>query len=161
MAKVADIKSGDLLIWSRDRTNKLSNILVKGVRLATMSSYGHVAISVWHNDELHLLEATNPRVRLNLVNPTVDEIFHINAGINFNNEGKEFLFSKIGLEYSMLDAIRGYLGITVENDDHWQCAEIVTRFYELYGINLNAFTPERVVRRLMEVTGGSISRVLA
>lgn len=160
MTKVADIQSGDLLIWTRDKNSKLSNFLIKGIRLLTSSSYGHVAIAVWHNGELHILEATNPRVRLAVLT-LEDEVLVVNVGLTFTSESKEFLFSKIGFKYSFWDAVRAYLGLTLKRDDRYQCAEIGNDFYALHGIVLNAFTPEKLIRRLLEVTGASISRVMA
>lgn len=160
MAKINDIQSGDLLIWSKDRNSKLSNFLIKGIRFLTSSSYGHIAIAVWHNGELHFLEATNPRVRLSVFQLN-DDILHVKVGVTFTSESKEFLFSKIGLKYSFWDAVRGYLGLTLKRDDRYQCAEIANDFYELHGIDLLAYTPEKLIRRLLAVTGASISRVTA
>jgi hypothetical protein len=163
MSKIADIQSGDLLIWSRDKNSKLSNFLIKGIRLFTSSSYGHVAIAVWHNGELHFLEATNPRVRLAVfdADQVIDGVLCVRVGVTFTSESKEFLFSKIGFKYSFLDVLRAYLGLTLKRDDRYQCAEIGNDFYALHGIDLQAYTPEKLVRRLLEVTGASISRVMA
>lgn len=160
MAKIKDIQSGDLLVWTKDRNSKLSNFLIKGIRFFTSSSYGHIAIAVWHNNELHFLEATNPRVRL-VAFELNDEILHVSVGVTFTSESKEFLFSKIGFLYSVLDAIRAQLGLKLKRDDRYQCAEIANDFFALHGIELNAFTPEKLIRRLLAVTGASISRVTA
>ena len=160
MAKVADIRSGDLLVWSSDKNSKMSNFLIKGIRFFTSSSYGHIAIAVWHNNELQLLEATNPRVRLAVLGLD-EEVWHMNVSVTFTDQSKEFLFSKIGMLYSFWDALRGFLGLTLKRDDRYQCAEIVNDFYALHGIELNAYTPEKLIHRLLEVTEASISRVVA
>lgn len=151
-----DVKNGDLLIWSEDRQNRISNMFLKMVRFFTMSEYAHVGIAVWINDELHVVEATIPEIRIAKV---VDTPWHVSVPASvWNDTSSSFLMAQVGKSYSFLDCLRAYLGLRVNDNDSWQCAELSREFYLLGGIDLGkAYTPNRVVRKLMQQVDSGIS----
>jgi len=146
---IDQIKSGDLLIWYDNYSTWYNNILLYIVRLFTRSEYGHVGVAWVICDRVFVIEATMPVIRIMPV--TLDRPFYrIAMNIDWNKEYESFLIEKVGLDYSLLDAIRAYFGKTLADDDKWQCAELALAFYKLTGINLNnEYTPSELVKALL------------
>lgn len=139
------IQPGDLLVWSKDRTSVISNFFLKLVRFFTVSDYAHVSVAMRDDGKLAIIEATIPEVRKYTIDDK-DEFYHIPMYVEWKDEYKDFLLSKIGMKYSILDAIRAYLGITLERDDRYQCVELANEFYKLAGIDLgDVYTPNGLV----------------
>lgn len=139
--------SGDVLIW----TDSLKGQSKYGglIRFVTMSEYTHCGIAVWRDGELYVAEANVPKVRMVKLEPD-DTIFFIETHIDLDEKGWEFFNKTKGLNYSYMDAVRSVLGITLKDDDRWQCAEYVTEFLKLYGIKLkDSYTPSKMVTALM------------
>lgn len=154
------IKSGDLLVWSKDtRGRGKSAFFLNLVRLMTRSEFAHTAIAWNIEGRLYVVEATIPYVRIMPIRPA-DEFYHIPMNIDWNINCEKFLLDKLGLDYSFMDGIRAFLGKTVEEDDDWQCAELVNYFYKEIGIDLgNAFTPNKVVRAALKARQTYIRKV--
>jgi hypothetical protein len=161
---VHDIQSGDLLAWSKNANGGISDKIIRGVASLTDSKYGHVGIA-WRchdglDDEVMVVEATIPRIQIARVT-NARHFFCVPMGVLWNNENKKFLMDKIGLSYGLMDAARSYLGIRVEADDKWQCAELSHGFYTASGIILpEEFKPSEVVRNAMKHSERDIYRVL-
>lgn len=150
MLSLDDIQSGDLLVWSKDKRSTLSNVYLNVIRVATSSEYAHTAIAWRINGRLFIVEATMPNIRLIPVFAD-DEFYHIPMGLEWQNDSEEYLIDKLGLLYSLMDAMRGYFGITVENDRKYQCAELCKEFYELHGYVLECgLTPAKLVKCILE-----------
>lgn len=144
------IQTGDLLGWKSDSVSTFSNSCVKLVRSLTNSQYGHVGIA-WRchdglDDELFVIEATIPKVRAARILPCSD-FDCVPMGIHWDGPGKRFLMTKLGLEYSLADAIRALLGKRLEDDSSYQCVELAHYFYEVYNIILqHDFTPGGIMK---------------
>lgn len=147
--KINKIKSGDLLIWSKDRHSLLSNIFLTIIRLFTLSDFAHVAIAVIENDKLCIVEATTPTIRLVEVKPD-DEFYFIPMNVEWKLEYLDFLLNKLGLKYSFMDGVRAYFNKKLEDDNRWQCAELANAFYKLTGSDYkNCFTPTKLVNGIL------------
>lgn len=161
---VASIQSGDLLAWRRDSHSTTSDVLIQTIRVLTHSDYGHVGIA-WRchdglDDELFVIEATMPKIRLSRVVPDRD-FDCVPMGLSWNNTGKKFLVSKLGLPYSPMDAFRSGVGLKLKADNKWQCAELAHYFYEVYGLKLvHNFTPGGLVKSAEKYTGQRALRVV-
>lgn len=157
-----NIRSGDLLIWSKDPSSSFRNFLLDVVRFFTKSEYGHVGIAWKIGGRLFVIEATIPRVRIVPVSD-LSSFYHVPLRMRWKREYEDYLLEKVGAPYSMRDAIRAYFTDSVENDGTWQCAELANRFYSRVGIPMgNAFTPAKIVERLLvlkETAVYSIRRV--
>lgn len=152
-----EIKSGDMLIWSNDKFSSKSNFYLNGIRTFTRSEYAHTAVAWRLEGRLMIVEATQPVVRLSPVRDH-DEFFHIPMGVIWTPESEDYLVSVIGCPYSFMDALRAYIGRTVNKDNHYQCAELCKEFYQLHGIDLGSeLTPAAIVRKALEVTGESLT----
>lgn len=161
---MAAIQSGDLLAWSRDPYSTMSNITLQTIRFLTRSEFGHVGIA-WRchdglEDELFVIEATMPRIRVSRV--TTDRPFMcVPMNLNWNDNNKRFLVSKLGFPYGMLDAVRAFLGVRVENDMKWQCAELAHAFFEASGVVLKPeFTPGKLVKNAKQYAQTDVYRVV-
>lgn len=150
MGSRSDIKSGDLLVWKRSKFSKKSNFYLNIIRFSTRSEYAHVAIAWRLEGRLFLVEATQPILRITPVR-TADEFYHVPMSVNWDSISESWLLDKVGLKYSILDAVRAYLGKTIEDDNRYQCAELAHEFYETHGIDLgDAYTPSALVSAALE-----------
>ena len=155
----SQIRSGDLLVWSKNPRNKLSNLLLFIIKLFTQSTYAHVGIAWKVGKRLFVIEATMPQVRIIPVSER-EEFYHIPLNIEWKKDYEVFLLDKIGLDYSVFDAINAFLGKRLEKDDRWQCAELANEFYRSIGIELgNAYTPGDLVESVLETQGTSIYKI--
>lgn len=140
-------RDGDILIWSDSFKGQSRYGAL--IRFFTASDYTHCGIALWQNGELYVAEANIPHVRIVKVKPE-DRVYFIETGIDLDDKGWAFFRETMGLKYSYLDAIRSVLGITLKNDNKWQCAEYVVEFLKIYGIELGTSpTPSKVVREAM------------
>lgn len=145
-----NIQSGDLLVWSTDGSSLISKTLLNIIRFLTSSEYAHVGIAIRIFGRLFVLEATLPVIRLALVSDK-EEFYHIPMNVSWSEDCISYLFSKLGLKYSIMDDIRAYFGIVAEADDKYQCAELAVEFYKLFLMDYgNVFTPSKLVKRILE-----------
>ena len=79
--------------------------------------------------------------------------------VDWNDDSLNFLLSKVGEEYSVLDAIRGYFG-KPSDDNKWQCVELADAFYRNYGIDVgDVYTPSTLVEAILSQRDTSITRI--
>lgn len=149
-----DIKSGDLLIWSGDDIEGKSQFYLKLVRFATMSDYGHISIAWRKEDSLYHVEATQPYIDVTRVNPN-QPFYHIPMPVCPTEEQMlSFFEDKIGLKYSFVDAVCGYLGITLKDRKRWQCVELCNHFYKSLGLDFGEiYVPNKFIKKVMAKTG--------
>ena len=155
-----EIATGDLLIWTGDNIRGKSDFYLKLVRMMTISDFGHVSIAWKSGDSLQHVEATQPRIAINPI-PMGETFYHIpiNRGIDDTHMDR-FFQDKIGLEYSFIDAICGYFGITLKDDNRWQCVELCNMFYRSIGLNVGEiYVPNKFVRAIMDHTGQPMNRI--
>lgn len=161
---IKEIKSGDLLVWSKNPANKISDWIIKTVARLTKSEYGHVGIA-WRchdglDDELFVIEATIPSIQVERLSEE-NHFFCVPMDVFWENRNKYFLLSKLGLPYGYMDALRAFLGTTVEDDKRWQCAELAHAFYKESGMLLgNEYRPKDIVKNAIRISGNSIYRVI-
>lgn len=145
------IRTGDLLVWNQSYSE--SKFWLKLVRFATMSEFGHVSVAIREQDgSLWHIEAVQPYIRCVKV-PDNASFYILPVSRKIDKEiTTEFFLDKIGKKYSMMDALRSYLGYVTKDDDTWQCAELSKEFYESMGLVLpmRSVTPSRLVRSLMD-----------
>lgn len=160
----SSIQTGDLLAWSHDPNSAKGDFITRMVGWLTGSRYGHVGIA-WRchdgiDEELFVIEATIPLIRTARV--TSDRNFYcIPMNINWTARNKAFLMSKIGLKYGYMDALRSYFGMTLENDDRYQCAELAHGFYKESNIDLpEDLIPGNLVRNAEKKSGNQVHRVV-
>lgn len=162
--RVEDIKSGDLLAWSKYPYNGFSDFLIKSIAFMTNSPFGHVGIAWSLQDildkELLVVEASIPKVQISRV--TKDGyLYCVPADIEFNENLKTFLLTRVGLSYSVWDAVRAFFGKPAKKDDHYQCAELCREFYEEAGIILpEEYKPGEVVKNLAENRKQAVYKVI-
>lgn len=152
-----DVRDGDLLIWREDRLSRTSNFFLGVVRLATVSDFAHVGVAMWLNGKLHVVEATQPYIRVSQV---TDMPYHIPMPGAWTEESSSFLIAQVGTDYGFMDCVRAYLGITTARDDNWQCAELTHEFYRLGGYDLGSRkTPSRLVRKALRLQHANLALV--
>ncbi len=122
-----DIKTGDLIAWST-RTGLYNKL----IRLFTLSEYTHVGVAVIIDDELYVVEAVIPSVRMVKLN-TRTPFQHIPMGVREEDNDLDYLYDFIGKKYSRLQAILSMFDIYI-NDDKWYCSELCYEYYKRVGI---------------------------
>lgn len=146
--KAPAIKSGDIIVWSDSFKGQSRYGAL--IRAATMSEYTHVGIALKYPNGLYVAEANIPKVRIRPV--TIEgSIYYLETPIDHDVTGDNFIFPKLGLPYSYVDAVRSVFGITMAQEDKWQCAEFVVEYMKAYGHDLGkVYTPSKLVRAAME-----------
>lgn len=133
------MRSGDLLAWDQGRGGIFSRLTVAIIKLFTGSRYGHVGVVWVCSGRVFVVEASQPQVRLTPIS-SIKEFFYIPTRVRWRKKYEYFLLSKVGLNYSLGDCIRAYLGILNEKDnDRYQCAELACEFYKLTGILADSY----------------------
>ena len=160
---LTDIQQGDLLAWSHNSYNSLSNFVIRAIAYMTNSEFGHVGIA-WRShdgisDELFVVEATIPKIHISRATENRD-LYCVPMKVEWGEHNKHFLMDKIGLPYSIADGIRAYFGRPAKRNDRWQCAELAHAFYQESGILLpDQFTPSQVVANAQRHLGEPVYRV--
>lgn len=151
------IQTGDMLAWGEAYGEKRFSVL-KLIRLFTISEYGHISIAWRREDGLYHVEAVRPFIRIAKIKD--DAAFYVLPMSNVLKKpvDMDFFHDKIGLKYSVLDALRAYFGMVALKDDKWQCAELAQEFYETQGIDLRAPspTPAHIVKAAVNLCDLSI-----
>jgi len=152
-----DIKSGDLLAWSKSPTDKvISNIFLSIVKFFTKSNYGHVGIAWRMGGRLLVVEAVIPFIHVYPVSKR-ESFYWIPTNIPWTPSYIKHLLKYLGTSYSIIDCIRAYLGDTDPSNNRWQCAELCNDYYKNIGINLGkADTPVEIVEAMLKKNGNEI-----
>ena len=143
-----NIQSGDLLIWS-SKEKTIGNLILILIRLFTLSEYSHVGIAWRVGEHLFVIEASMPEVRIVPLYKRRN-FYHLPMNLTWSSEHSNRLLNYVGCRYSIVEAVRGYLGQTNPRDDRWQCAELAVDFYKHAGIDFGlAFTPAKLVEAVI------------
>lgn len=158
------IQTGDLLAWSSLGAGK-SNAVLNLVRWATLSDYGHVSVAWVRDGDLFHVEATMPRIRVAKILPS-DRFYHISMSkciddvCELQGLNMDFFNDKVGLRYSILDALRAYFGLIPKADDRYQCAELTREYYATLGIDLGkTLTPTGIVQAALDLPGSRMIKI--
>lgn len=145
------IKSGDLLIWDETHHDYWGKLLIRFIRFMTMSEYGHVGIAIVRKNEVFVLEAIQPRVAITFLGSRTN--FYV-VSMNIKDLGylEDIAQKFLRCRYSLLDCVRGFLGVQTSTDNRWQCAELCNEVYLELGIDLkpNRVTPSGIVRAALD-----------
>lgn len=120
------IKSGDVLAWSHRKLRSWYDFKIMLVRLFTMSEYSHVGLAVVMGGRVWVLEAVTPRIRLVPLSNLLP--CYVVSGNKMTKEEINSALDWVGrgdVEYSQIEAIKGYLGKNDRADGAVQCAELV------------------------------------
>jgi hypothetical protein len=146
-------KSGDLIAVSHKEWKTVADIESQIVRMVTESEYSHVCV-VWkdENGEPHVIEAVVPQVSVSpLTKYLEDGFYHIPTDKPMSKEEEAYGFSKVGQQYSKLEAVAGYLHLLdIGQDMRWQCSELTISMRRMSGLGLGPIaTPSAVVQKAL------------
>lgn len=138
------IKSGDILVWTNRKIEKISDITLQVIRLFTKSDYTHVGIAWVVEDRIFVIDAVMPVVRIYPLSRLLP-FYLIQTNVNWNKEVENFALSTIGEKYSIKQAILSLVN-KPNLDDNWQCAELVHEILMKCNIDLGeSYTPSDIV----------------
>ena len=154
------IKTGDMIAWDYYPYSGFSNRLIKTIASMTKAPFGHVGVAWRLQNELFVVEATIPRIQVMWLGGHKNYCY-LPMNIDPPPVAIEFLKSKVGLEYSLMDAARSYLGKVVEDDDRYQCAEFTSEFYQTAGLELDTDgSLNALIESCLQHNGRKIFRVV-
>lgn len=131
----SNIRSGDILVWSKRKLTTINDLFGWLVRLFTQSEYNHVGIAWVYNDRVFVLDAVIPYIRIIPLSNVVP-FYIIPMDIELNKESEYFAFNLIGIgKYSISEAIKAYFDSNTLNEK-WQCVEFVKEILRLNNINI-------------------------
>jgi hypothetical protein len=150
------IKSGDIVACSHQPWATISDIQSHIVRIVTQSEYSHVAVAWLPPDgDPHVIEAVVPCVTLSPLERYLDYGFFLIQIPDkpMTQEEESYGMSKLGEEYSKLEAIEGQFDLlAIGGSDRWECAELTICMRRLSGLELGAkATPAAVVQRALSL----------
>ena len=147
-----EIKSGDLLVWSRQRIETPADLIPFTVRFFTLSDYNHTGVAWRANGRLFVIEATLPEIRIQPLSKR-RPVYYIPMDIKFTKSSEKWLLSKIGIDYSVMQAVAAYLNKDIPGK--YICTKFTGEFYRNHGIDLDPtkLTPSDHVRDVLEKTG--------
>ena len=151
------VKSGDLLVWDEANHGFWGKLVIKFIRFMTMSEYGHVGIAVVEDGYTYVLEAVQPRVQYVSMSGKTN-FYVVSMNLDKTEDLVKIAKKYVGYRYSLLDCVRGYLGLTTLSDERWQCAELTAMVYEDLGVELvtEHMTPSGVVRAALSHSGSTL-----
>ena len=143
------IQSGDLLIWSQEKLETLSDLIPYIVRFFTMSDYNHVGIAWKVEGRLFVIEATLPEIRIHPVSKR-RPFYYIPMGVKMDDKGLNYLLNLIGKDYSIRQAVLALFGKSLK--DEYICTELAKEFYNLYGVDVGEdLTPGGMVHNILSI----------
>ena len=148
------IQSGDVIAQTHRSWDTLSDLQAQAVRLATMSDYSHIGVAWAISGRVFVLEAVGAGVRIFPLSRAGD-FFLIQRGV-WSEQSEAIAMLHVGAEYSKLDAVKSFFGLSDNTDDKWFCSEYVCT---VLGIHLDKPTPAELVRYLLETEGLTLRSV--
>lgn len=140
------IRSGDLLAFSHFGWRTWHDLKIQVVRTWQRSEYSHVGVAWNAGTRTFCLEAVMPKIRIYPLSQ-LGEFYWLQPTRDYwNYDVEEFALSKVGENYSQLQAIQSAFG-QPKKDNLWQCSEYVKEIFRLGGYDLGSnITPTGIVK---------------
>lgn len=126
------IKTGDLIATDEAPIDSFFGLVLSLYQKILGAKYTHVGIAVRMGGRVFVVEATPPEVRLVPISMFGDFKLIPTDMKGSENSHLEYLFSSLGKKYSILDMLKGTLGIAGSNSDYY-CSELAGDFYNSFG----------------------------
>lgn len=138
------IRSGDILAWSHRGIRSWHDLEIWFVRMFTRSEYSHVGTAWVVGSRVFVIEAVMPMVRIYPLSKLGD-FYWLQMGAYWRRATEALALAHVGDEYSQIQAIEAPW-ITPQEDERWECAELVARIARQDSIDLGAvYTPSEIV----------------
>lgn len=139
-----NLRSGDLVAFSRGDWKSWAGIKTTIIRLATRSTYSHVG-TVWlSGGRAFLIEAVIPEVRVYPLSKLGD-FYWLPLDAPWSLPTEEFALSTVGAKYSQWAAVKAFFK-DLGKGNLQECAAVAIAIADADGINLgNRQTPDAVV----------------
>ena len=144
------IRSGDLLAFSHGGWGTWKDIKVNLVRMFTRSTYSHVGIAWVVGENVFVLEAVKPKLRIFPLSASGD-FYLLPMHAPWLQQSEDYALRKIGTDYSEMVAFRAFFGPLVKGSVQ-QCAAYAREILLCDGVDLgNRSTPDAVVYAALQL----------
>ena len=151
MKEFKGIETGDLLVWDTTGWSSKRDLQLQLVRLFTRSQYTHVGIAYRTKDEVFVVEATPPHVRIFPLRKLLP-VYHVDLHLKLNEDQLDYLFKHVGDDYSLLQ-VAMTIFMKPMRDRNWHCVELCKDFYEeVLRMDLgDDYTPGGFLRKMLSI----------
>lgn len=138
--------TGDIVAFSSD------TMIGRFIRMFTGETYSHMALVWVIENRVFTVEALDGKGVL--IRPLSELLpyYHLKTVFEFTKEDEEYMLSKVGSNYSYLDAILSGLGFKTKKNNNYQCAEFVSEVYGFDETHIGELTPGKVMEFFMSLT---------
>lgn len=154
------LKTGDLVSWKAGKVNSFFTAILKIYQKILKPKSVHVGIVFVVGGRTFVVEARPPVVRIYPLS-RMEDFYLIRTNIPDDKANVDFLLQEVGVEYGILDLIRGLLFADGKNNKKLYCSELASIYYEDIGtLDVNKFpeawrTPDNLIEAVCDATGSS------
>ena len=154
------LTTGDLVSWKAGKVNSFFSAILKIYQKILKPKSVHVGIVFVVGGRTFIVEARPPVVRIYPLS-RMEDFYLIRTNIPDDKANVDFLLQEVGVEYGILDLIRGLLFADGKNNKELYCSELASIYYEDIGtLDVNKFpeawrTPDNLIEAVCDATGSS------
>lgn len=154
------LKTGDLVSWKAGKVDSFFTAILKIYQKILKPKSVHVGIVFVVGGRTFIVEARPPVVRIYPLS-RMEDFYLIRTNIPDDKANVDFLLQEVGVEYGILDLIRGLLFADGKNNKELYCSELASIYYEDIGtLDVNKFpeawrTPDNLIEAVCDATGSS------
>ena len=154
------LKTGDLVSWKAGKVDSFFTAILKIYQKILKPKSVHVGIVFVVGGRTFIVEARPPVVRIYPLS-RMEDFYLIRTNIPDDKANVDFLLQEVGVEYGILDLIRGLLFADGKNNKELYCSELASIYYEHIGtLDVNKFpeawrTPDNLIEAVCDATGSS------
>lgn len=149
-----EMKTGDIIAWNKVIITSFFDFILFLYQKILKANFTHVGVVVVMGDRYFILEATPPMVRLYPISLT-DDFYYLPLDLPDNSTHLDILFKKIGVKYSIIDAITSMFSLS-NNPSTEYCSELAGKYYNDIGYIYDSkagLVPDTLMKALIEQSG--------
>lgn len=152
------LRTGDLVSWKAGKVNSFFTAILKIYQKILKPKSVHVGIVFVVGGRTFVVEARPPVVRIYPLS-RMEDFYLIRTNIPDDKANVDFLLQEVGVEYGILDLIRGLLFADGKNNKQQYCSELGSLYYEVVNILDSSKydeawrTPDNLIEAMCEITG--------
>ena len=152
------LRTGDLVSWKAGKVNSFFTAVLKIYQKILKPKSVHVGIVFVIGGRIFVVEARPPAIRIYPLSQ-MEDFYLIQTNIPDEKANVDFLLQEVGVEYGILDLVRGLLFADGKNNKQQYCSELGSLYYEVVGLLDSSKydeawrTPDNLIEAMCEITG--------